>query len=249
MTISPTARSAYPLGTRPTGTAVGTRLTSPRIMVIGDSNVWSAGYSTSATGDCWMLPLHQKLVASGISPTWVGNLTQGTAPANKHRGVPGSTIATHRAGSTYDSVQFITTYTPDVCIVALGTNDSNSDTDRDNADANLTGLATEIMTVRPATNRFLLCQMYGMSDTTKMARLAVINGTKVPAAKTAIETAGGIVAIADLQVLKPKGHLNPNESPSELHLTDPAYALVADRMFPALLNLLGCNAVWVGDAA
>lgn len=248
MTISSTARSALALGTRPAGSPIGTKISTPTIYAIGDSNLYDTGFSLDATGRAWRTRLHEKLVASGITPTWVGNLVTGTAPADHHRGVAGSTMATHRAGQPADSVTYVAALAPDVVILALGTNDVASDAGRDDYVTNCTGLVADIMAARPATNRFVLCKMYNLADPTSQARMDVINNTHVATAKAAIEGAGGLVVVADLRVVNVKGHLRQSEGASAKHIqTQDGYELVASALFPAVVNACGYDAVWVGD--
>jgi hypothetical protein len=46
-----------------------------------------------------------------------------------------------------------------------------------------------------------------------------------------------------------QGHLRQSEGTSAKHIQNAdGYALVADAMFPAIVNACGYNAVWVGDA-
>jgi hypothetical protein len=216
-------------------------------MVMGDSNVVSTGFSLDPNSNSWIQPLRTKLAASGITATFVGTLSSGT-PSAAHRGVAGSKMGDHRAGGTYDSVTYITTYTPDIVITALGTNDAAADADRDVYGTNAVGLYSDTVAVRPATNRIVLCMMYCLADPTSQARNVVMHG-QIPAAKTSIEALGGLVTVADLRVLTVQGHLRQSEGTSAKHIQNAdGYALVADAMFPAIVNACGYNAVWEGDA-
>lgn len=249
MTISSTARSALPLGTRPPGVPIGTKISTPKIYVLGDSNTYDTGFSLDNTGNSWRYRLHQKLVASGITPTWVGNQVSGTSPADHHRGIAGSTMALHRLGAGNDSVTYVAALAPDIIILALATNDCATDAGRDNIVTNAVGLATEIMTARAASKRFVLCKMYPVADPTSQARLDTINNTHLPNVKSGIEAAGGLVApIADLTLLAVKGHLRASESTAAKHVqSQDGFELVASALFPSVVNACGYNAVWVGD--
>jgi lysophospholipase L1-like esterase len=244
MTTAPTTRTALPLGTRAAGSPIGTKISTPKILTIGDSQ--TAASVTS--GNSWIQPVDAKLIASGITPTWVGNQSGGS-PLRSHRGISGTAIPNHRAGGSTDTVTYVASLAPDVVIIALGSNDALSDTDRDNYDTNALGIATEIMTARAATNRFVLVKTFDCEDATRKARLDVINNTEVPSAKTLIEGAGGLVVVCDYRVLIVNGHLNRGEGSSKLHMQSAdGYALLASALFPVIVNACGYAAVWEGDA-
>ena len=244
MTISPTARTSLALGTRPAGSPIGSKISNPKIMVIADSHI---GVGIVATGNSWIQPVDAMLTASGITASWVGNLTTGS-PARSHRGVAGSTVPNHRAGGSVDSTIYMATYTPDIIVVALGTNDGLTDTDRDNYDTNVAGLVAECKAAYAGLNRVVLCKTFATEDTTRAARIEVIANTEVPSAKTLIEATGVGVVVCDYRVLIPNGHLRRSEGTAKVHMeSDDAYALSAECMFPAIVNACGYNAVWVGD--
>lgn len=248
MTISATARTALAVGTRPIGTPIGTKISTPKIYAIGDSNTYDTGFSLDNTGNSWRYRLHQKLVASGITPTWVGNQVSGTAPADHHRGIAGATMTLHKSTQANDSVTYVAALAPDIVMLVLGTNDSASDSGRDNYATEGTALGTQIMAARPASNRFVIFKMYPVADPTQQARLDIINSTQIPILKTGLEAAGGLVVVCDLRVINVNGHLRQSEGAGAKHVqSQDGFELIAAAMFPAVVNACGYNAVWVGD--
>ena len=243
MTVSPTARTSLALGTRPAGTPIGSKIANPRILVMGDSHT----VASVNGGNSWIQPVETKLIASGITPTWVGNITTGT-PARQHRGVVGSTVPSHRSGQSNDSVQYVAGLTPNILIVALSTNCGLTDTDRDNFDTNVAGLVAECKAAYAPLNRVILCKTFACEDPTRAARIEVIANTEIPSAKTIIEATGVGVVVCDYRLLIPNAHLNRGEGTTKVHMNNSdGYALLAGAMFPAIVNACGYNAVWVGD--
>lgn len=248
MTISATARTALPLGVRPAGTPVGTKISSPTIYSPGDSNWYDQGFSLDNTGNSARLRLDQKLRASGITPTWVGNQVSGTAPADHHRGIAGSTYATHRSTQVNDSVTYVAALAPHLAIIPLGTNDCATDAGRDNFVTNAVGFITELMAAHANLRRFVIFKMYPVADPTSQARLDVINDTHIASVKSGAEAAGALVVVADLRLIAVKGHLRASESTAAKHIqSQDGFELIASVMFPAVVNACGYNAVWVGD--
>jgi lysophospholipase L1-like esterase len=247
MTISPTSRTSHPLGVRPVGSPVGTKISNPDILIMGDSNLVSSAFSLDPNENSWAQPVRTMCAASGLTVNFVGNLSSGT-PSVSHRGVAGSKVADHRAGGTYNSVTYVASLTPDIVIVTLGTNEAANDADRDAYGANISGLFQDIIAVAPSCNRMIISMMYPLADPVSQARNVVMHG-QIAAAKAAIEALGGLVVVADLRVLTVQGHLRQSEGTSAKHIQNAdGYALVADAMFPAIVNACGYNAVWVGDA-
>lgn len=251
-TIAISSKTSSPLGTRPPGTKVGTPLSTPRIMLIGTSYVVGGSGFGDTVGDSYQLMLHQYLVSCGVTPTWIGNLTRGTAPANKHRGAAGAKLLDHASGGTFDSATYVTSLGPvDIAICDLQVNDMNdaATADPDTFEANYITLGTDLYNAGAGAARIVITMMNKAGNDTFDARFPAC-WARFPAIQTALEALGALVVIADVRNWTDEANLYSAETDgSRLHPGDSGYLLIAEGFAPPVLNACGYNAAWYGEAA
>lgn len=246
MTQSASSGTSYPRGTRPNPISLVTpQIQAPVIVAWGDSTTY--GLTTgdpdpgSLLADAWRLPLHTMLVRGGLSPTWVGPQTRGTAPANNGVWTVGASLATFIGAG--QPASFLASYDPDVVIINLGLNDAASAVDAAAFAANLESVATTIHTNR-AGRRILLIKPSDGGDATRRGRLSSDIWPAVDTAATALTGAGVNVAVADLRVLTWREDMIKTEGTSAIHPRAFAYVKQADVMYPYVMNLCGYDAAW-----
>lgn len=247
MTIAVDAKTTLPLGTRPAGPKVGTPIANPRIMLVGSSYVVGGPGFGDPVGNSYQFALHQYLTSCGITPTWIGNLTRGTPPANKHRGVVGATIPDHMIGGPFDSVQYVATLGPlDLVAIDLQVNDMNDAVlgDPVNFEANYTTLATQFFNA--GVPRVLITMMNLAGNDTRKARFPPCWGT-YPSIQANIAGTGALVVTADIRMFDNEAQLYDAEvDGSRLHPNEGGYILLAEAFAPYYMNACGYNAQWYG---
>lgn len=251
MTIAITAKTALARGTRPNcpqGVQTPALTGAIRICALGDSRTYGQGYGSAEAfrkDVHTLLGASPNLSAAGVTWTWVGTTTAGTAPSNSNRGVPGSTCADHISGGTYDTVTFVPgTLDPHVWIVNLGTNDCADAGLTTNFQANLEALVNALDAAGTTDTRFVVCKPPTGGDATRRGRFPSI-WTAMDAAVTALISGGKKVTVADLRVTSPRAdYMRSETAGTRLHEADHAYLKEADMIYVPLVNAIGQPADW-----
>lgn len=243
MTFNALSKTNLPLGTRPPGVPKGAALTAFNYLPIGDSITY--GY-VADTEDSYRYALYQKLVAAGLSPTFVGHLSYGQAPSNANSGVVGAKTSDHLSTG---SIAIANKIGPgkiraDVISLYIGANDAADSTGMSAFQSSYAQLLAELHAAEP-TARFVGCLIGdgGGIGSVRSANIAQINAW-LPSLWDAAETSGLLIARADCRVLSANADHLRSEVTGGLHPNGNGYIKLSDALFPAVLNAAGRPAVW-----
>jgi hypothetical protein len=226
-----TTSSGHILGIRPIGDPCASQVPL-KIMCIGDSWTDDAGFP-GALGTGIRAGLGQRLTDIGISPTWVGPFGGGT-----HAGVGGATLTSINASVA----GWLTTYTPEICIVHAGLNDARAAASGATINTRWQTLLATMFTARPAM-RVVVCLI---PETNGDSARQYINAAN--ALLPATFSASGYGTNNLLRVANLRGCV-PTMSSLDVVDTVPhpsrlSYERIADSIWPTLLNASGRNAEW-----
>ncbi len=238
MTWTALTSTRHDLPTRPSGTPLGSPLTTIEVAMLGDSITY--GESAVDAGG-WRTVLGQLATRAGMSLTSVGINTDSNAPLNNHNGVSGSTIPDHNTGGSVNSIATLATHQPDVAFVFLGFNDANNSTLTANASANYLSLMRNAHSASPNT-RFVVGRLFQVGDATRRANIATVRAA-MEAAWDTLDSEGLLIVRAETRVISfPTDLYEGNSNP--VHPTATGYAKLAHAFWPAFRNACGFHAVW-----
>ncbi|GAA3601718.1 SGNH/GDSL hydrolase family protein [Kineosporia mesophila] len=200
-----------------------------KIMPLGASMTYGTG---STTGNGYREVLRQQLTGAGVSIDYVGSLKSGTTDDPENEGHGGYRIDQVAAGAE----NWLATYTPDVVLLAAGTNDTLQNYDLPNAPARLSALIDEILAARPGVT-LVVGTLQPSGNAANDAEVDEFNA----AAKTLVEQkiADGTdgLHLADLNAV-----LNSSDLTSDgIHPNDGGYSKIAGAWFEALEPILAAT--------
>ncbi|WP_433162827.1 GDSL-type esterase/lipase family protein [Kribbella sp. CA-247076] len=196
-----------------------------RIMPLGDSI--TAGHDAAKGG--YRTDLYQLLAADGRPIDFVGSVASGSAAlADKdNEGHGGWTI-----GMVQDKVAgWLTTYTPDVVTIQLGTNDMYNDASAGAAPGRLSTLLDTIATTLPAA-RIFVSSIPPINDPNHYSRVNAFNAT-IPGLVATKVAAGKQIAFVDTN----PSFSNPFDLTDALHPNYGALSKAATRWYGALTGV------------
>jgi lysophospholipase L1-like esterase len=158
----------------PAGVAADPTTAAPlRIMALGDSITYGVGSRTSSS---YRVDLHKRLQAVGMDVDFVGSQASGAGGDDLqnegHKGWVISQISEQIDG-------WLSTYTPDVVLLMIGTNDVARNLDPATAPSRLSALITRIRTTNPAGHVFV-AKIAGAKEAAGQARADAFNA-RIPA--------------------------------------------------------------------
>lgn len=201
-------------------------------MTVGDSWTDDAGF-TGALGTGVRAGLGTRFSDIGVSVTWTG-----PNGGNTHAGVGGATLVTINA----TIAAWLTTYTPNLCIVHAGLNDANAAASGATIDSRWATLLATMYAARPAM-RVVVCLIPEVNGHASRPYLNAANAL-LPATFAASSYAtNNLLRVADLRGCVPtKSAIDTVDTIP--HPSRRSYARMVDALWPTVLNALGRNAEW-----
>lgn len=226
-----TTSSGRPLGTRPAGNPCASVVTAT-IMGVGDSWTDDAGFP-GALGTGVRAGLATRFADISVSATFTG-----PNGGNTHAGVGGATLVTMNAAIA----AWLTTYTPNLCILHGGLNDANAAASGATISARWATLLATMYSARPAM-RVVACLIPEINGHASRQYINAANAL-LPATFAASSYAtDNLLRVADLRGCVP--------TMSALDVVDTvphpsrrSYARMVDALWPSVLNALGREAEW-----
>jgi lysophospholipase L1-like esterase len=215
-----------------------------RIMPLGDSI--TDGFGSTSPGGGYRPSLFHLILQAGQHATFVGSAAQngpamvdGVAFPRMHEGHSGYTIdpGAGRSGISPLTPTSLTTNTPHIVLLMIGTNDIDLQNDVANAPMRLGTLLDTIFTTAPDVT-VLVAQITPTSDDTLNARIMTYNAA-IPALVAARAAAGKHVLLVDMYAsLASNASYKTTLLYDRLHPNDAGYAKLADTWYAALGPLL-----------
>lgn len=241
------SQTSLPRGTRPNIKKLSPLAVSPlKLGTVGGSITF--GYDLYL--DSYRYQLHNLLTTrGGLSITWIGCRTGGTAPADKTHGLNGSSIKEFGPGGLNDMQtapqNLGTTYTPDILIVEGIVNTAASDAETATWRTDYVAAITAWAAAVPAM-RFVLLGTFDAGNDARRARIATIAG-QWSSMLSDLDGAGlssRYVAKAALSITKNMDQTYNEAINDRVHWNDRGQLKVADDIFPLVMNACGLDAVW-----
>jgi lysophospholipase L1-like esterase len=214
-----------------------TLTTGVKIMPLGDSITY--GYEAPDRSDCtlnrggYRTGLYNRLVAAGITPNFVGTLSQGpsTLADRDNEGHCGWTIEQIQAQIN----SYMTADDPDVVLLHLGTNDMwRSATEAVGAPAAMSTLIDTIVADRPGV-KIYLASITPSTDATNQARIVTYDQA-LQGIVNAKAAAGDDIHYVDMY-----DAINQTQLSDSLHPTDAGYDAMAQAWYDALTTTTNPN--------
>jgi hypothetical protein len=226
------------LGTRPAGSPILPVITNGKIEYVGDSYIAGQGFP-GGDGSSHRAYMSAKLAAAAITVDFVGPYASGPHVDNQHAGLSGTTL-TAIDGSIS---AWLTTYVPDVCVVAAGLNDARTGASGATIDSRWAALLATMWTARPGM-RVVTCLIpSATTDATVRGRIDAANAL-LPATFAASSFAlAGRLLVADLRGCMPTA--SPTDAVDTVpHPTPRSFQRMGEALWPVVLNALGRSAEW-----
>lgn len=227
------------LGTRPAGSPILPLLAGTvNIQYVGDSYIAGEGFP-GGDGSSHRAFAFAKFAAASIAVDFVGPYASGPQADNQHAGLSGTTL-TAIDGSI---AAWLTTYVPDVCIVAAGLNDARTGASGATIDSRWATLLATMWTARPGM-RVVACLIpSATTDATVRGRIDAANALLLATFAASSFAGAGRLLTADLRGCMPTA--SPMDAIDTVpHPTPRSFQRMGEALWPVLLNAMGRNADW-----